>query len=410
MGFKLCARNCRRAWLVAAAIGALALLGLGQPTTALAQQAFVPPPPLNATSWLLADANSGLILAEHHADLPLPLASLTKIMTGYVVADQISRGQANMDDTVTVSHNAYSIGGSRMFLESGSRVDVRDLINGLVVHSGNDASVALAEYAAGSEQGFVVLMNQHAQALGLKDTFFQNATGLPAEDHQSTAKDLYVLTRALIQNFPQHYRLYAKKEFSYGVDRRTGEPIRQRNRNRMLWEDSSVDGVKTGHTEEAGYCLVVSAKRGDMRLISVVMGAPDEEARLEATRKLLSYGYRFFVSQLILEAGKAVQPEPKLWGGEQKTLDIGIAQPAWVTIPRGEKESLVPELQLHKSGFWAPIRKGDEVGILRTTLHGRVLHEAPLVALEDVAEGGLWGRLFDRTVFFLSGVIGNLRR
>lgn len=390
---------------------ALLLTLISPARVAFAQRISIPPPPtLNATSWLLADANSGQILAQHQADVSLPPASLTKIMTGYVIADQIKRGQASMDDMVSISRKAHAAGGSRMFVELGSKVEVRDLVNGLVVHSGNDASVAIAEYVAGSEPAFAELMNQYAQVLGMRDSYFQNATGLPAEGHQTTAKDLYTLTRSLITNYPNHYRLYSKKVFSYGIDRRTGQPIRQYNRNKMLWKDNSVDGVKTGHTEAAGYCLVVSAKRGNMRLISVVMGAPDEKGRLDATQSLLSYGYRFFASQLILEANKRIQPAAALWGGEKDTLEIGITEAAWVTIPKGDKDSLVPELQLHNDSFWAPITKGDELGILRTTLHGRVLLEVPVVALEDVAEGGFISRTFDRVGFFFSTIWANLRR
>lgn len=385
------------------------LLTLLPVTVAYAQRISTPAPPvLNAIGWVLADANSGQILAQHQADAPLPPASLTKIMTGYVIADQIMRGQASMDDIVTISQAAYSATGSRMFLERGSRVEVRALVNGLVVHSGNDASVALAEYVAGSEPAFATLMNQYAKSLGMNDSYFQNATGLSSDGHQTTAKDLYLITRSLINNYPQHYKLYSRKEFSYGIDRRTGQPIRQFNRNRMLWEDDSVDGVKTGHTDAAGYCLVVSAKRDNMRLISVVLGAPDEKGRIDATRSLLSYGYRFFSSQLILEAGKGIQPPPVLWGGEKDTLEIGIADTAWVTIPKGDKDALTPELQLHDKSFWAPISKGDELGILRTTLNGRVLLEVPVIALEDVAEGGFISRMFDRAGFFFSNIWSDL--
>lgn len=360
-------------------------------------------PRINAASWLLADANSGHIITEYQADLPIAPASLTKIMTSYVVASQIKQGYASADEEVRISVNAWRTEGSSMFIEAGDRVKVSDLIKGIVIQSGNDASIALAEYIAGGEAPFVELMNYNAVRLGMHNTYFLNATGLPEEGHQSTSRDLFLLTRDLILNFPEHYRLYAEKFFAYGLDRRTGQPIRQRNRNRLLFIDKTVDGVKTGNTEEAGYCLVVSAVRNNMRLISVVMGAPGDESRVQATQKLLTYGFRFFGTFLILESDRSIEPKPEVWGGNKDYFAIGLKDPAWVTIPRGDKDNLVSEVQL-QSGLWAPIKTGDEVGTLRTSLHGRVIKEVPLLALEDVTESGFFGRMLDSIGFFLSGL------
>lgn len=356
------------------------------------------PPRLGSSSWLLADADSGRVLVEQNTDIKLPPASLTKIMTSYVLAHEVKQGRVSLDDVVTIG-SSVKRGGSTMFLEPGSSVRLGDLLQGVVVQSGNDASVALSEYVAGDEFAFVELMNFYAEALGMESTHFLNATGLPVDNHITTTHDIWLLTRSLIQDFPEHYKLYSKKSFTYGRDHKTGEPIMQRNRNRMLWRDPSVDGVKTGYTQASGYCLVTSAKRGGMRLISVVMGASTDEARLQETQKLFAYGFRFFETVEVLEANQEIKPSPVVWGGEQRLLPIGVDESIFVTIPRGSKDDLVAELDL-VGDFWAPIEAGQKVGTLRTSLHGEVFSEVPVRALAAVPPSDFFSRLIDRIKFF----------
>lgn len=367
---------------------------------AAASAAVVPnAPSLAARSWLLADANSGRILATHQINLSIPPASLTKIMTGYVIAQELAKGSISLDDQVRVSTKAWRTEGSRMFIRPNTSVLLEDLLRGVIIQSGNDASVALAEHVAGDESSFADLMNFYAANLGMKNTKFFNATGLTTTGHQTTAKDIYLLTRSLIRDFPRHYRMYSEKSFAYGTDSNTGKQIVQRNRNRLLWLDDSVDGVKTGHTQAAGYCLVTSALRDGMRLIAVVMGAASEQARLQETQKLLTYGFRFFESHNILRMGQEITPRPMVWGGNKSDILIGVKESVWVTIPRGKRDVLVAELELTEP-FWAPLQIGDQVGVLRTSLDGKLILETPIRALDNVEANGLLRRAWARVSFF----------
>jgi len=383
----------------------LACLALFVAAPAAAQEVPVPqpqtlipsPPQLAASGWILMDADSGRVLAEHNSDERLPPASLTKLMTAYLVERELDRGNIAMDDMVPVSENAWRTGGSKMFIEVGSEVSIRDLLYGIIIQSGNDASVAVAEHLAGGEAPFADLMNQHADRLGLTNTNFLNATGLPAENHYSTARDMAQLSRHIIQDYPEHYKIYAEKYFTYS-------DIRQPNRNRLLWRDPSVDGLKTGHTEAAGYCLVASAKRDDMRLISVVMGANSEEARAQETQKLLSYGFRYFETLKLYDRGSVLNT-PRVWGGEINELRVGVDGDVVMTVPRARNEELTAHLDV-QADLEAPIQQGDRVGTLQVSLGEELVGEQPLVALETVEEGGFIKKLIDQVQRFFSNLIG----
>ncbi len=290
--------------------------------------ALVPAPPtLKAKSYLLVDGDSGRVLVEHRADETLSPASLTKIMTDYVIAHELALGTVKANDEVAVSVKAWRTGGSRMFIREGTRVRLEDLVRGIVIQSGNDASIAAAEHVAGSEDAFVELMNQQAARLGMSHTQFTNVTGMPDDAHFSTARDLAQLSRQLINEFPEHYAIYQEKYFTYN-------DIRQPNRNNLLWRDKTVDGIKTGHTEEAGYCLIASASRDGMRLISVVLGAASEEARARESEKLLSYGFRFFRTHELFEAEQVLETA-QVWYGDEDLVDLGLEEKVVLTIPRG---------------------------------------------------------------------------
>lgn len=382
---------------VATLLSCLAIIGM--PVLAQEQSqpdAMIPSPPaLAATSWLLIDADSGEVLASHDVDQPLPPASLTKMMTAYLVEKEIEQGRLAADDMVHVSEKAWRTGGSRMFIQEGTRVSVGDLLKGVVIQSGNDASVALAEHIAGSETAFADLMNQQAEQMGMKNTHFINATGLPHEEHYSSAYDLAILAKHIINDFPGHYGTYSEKYFTYN-------DIRQPNRNRLLWRDPSVDGLKTGHTDAAGYCLVASAKKEDMRLISVVMGAQSDEARAQETQRLLSYGFRFFETFRPYERG-AVISEPRIWGGEKDTLRLGVSEDIYLTVPNGRRDDLMAQLDIRET-IKAPVQVGERLGVLEVRLNGEVVGEQPLIALEAVEKGGIFKRLWDFVLLFFSGL------
>ncbi|GGX90655.1 D-Ala-D-Ala carboxypeptidase [Litchfieldella qijiaojingensis] len=359
-------------------------------------QTMIPAPPqLAASSWILMDADSGKVLVEHNADERLPPASLTKLMTAYLVERELNQGNITMNDMVNVSEKAWRTGGSKMFIEVGSQVSIHDLLYGIIIQSGNDASVAVAEHIAGGEQPFADLMNQHAARLGMQNTHFVNATGLPHAEHYSSAQDLALLSRHIINDYPEHYEIYAERYFTYN-------DIRQPNRNRLLWRDPSVDGLKTGHTEEAGYCLVASAKRDDMRLISVVMGTASDEARVQETQKLMSYGFRYYETLKLYEKG-AVLNTPRIWGGEKDELRVGVSEEVRMTVPRGRSDELTARLNLRES-ISAPIQAGERVGTLEIRLGDESLDELPLVALESVEQGGIFKRLLDAIRQFISGL------
>lgn len=373
----------RRPWRLATL---LCLLVCALPIPVAAQQVIVPPPPrIAASAWILMEASTGKVITQTNADQRLPPASLTKIMTGYAVAKEVEKGSLSLDDKVPVSVKAWQTGGSRMFIREGTEVPLRDLLRGVVIQSGNDASVAVAEFVSGSEAAFADLMNIHADALGMKDSQFRNATGLPDEEHYSSAADLARLSRALVTELPEHYRVYAEKEFTYNG-------IRQENRNKLLQRDRTVDGIKTGHTDAAGYCLVASAVRNDMRLISVVMGADSPAARERETQKLLSYGFRYFETREIYAEGAPVTTT-RVWGGAADALTLTVGEPIVETIPRGSYETLQAEMEVD-SVIAAPVAAGQQLGTLRVSLGDEQLVERPLIAAQAVGPGGFFKRMW----------------
>ena len=358
--------------------------------------ALVPAPPqLAATAYLAMDAVTGDILVESGADGRFAPASLTKMMTSYIVEHEIAEGNVAETDLVPISVKAWKTPGSRMFVREGTQVLLGDLLRGVIIQSGNDASVALAEYIAGSEEAFADLMNQHARRLGLKNTNFENATGLPADNHYSSPRDLALIARALIQDFPDQYAIYAQKYFTYN-------DIKQPNRNRLLWRDSTVDGVKTGHTEEAGFCLVASALRDDMRVISVVLGTTSDEARAAESQKLLSYAFRFFRTFPLYKAGDALNTA-EIWKGSTDQVGLGLAEDLAVTIPRGKEDQLAAVLDLPNI-IEAPLAQGQQVGSLRVSLAGEMLREVPLVSLQPVAEADFVTKIWHSIVLFFKGL------
>ncbi len=366
------------------------------PAQAIETDTLIPAAPqLAASSWILMDANSGRILVEHNADKRLPPASLTKMMTAYLVESEMDDGKLSPDEKVRISVNAWKTGGSRMFIREGTSVTVDDLLHGVIIQSGNDASVALAERIGGSEGSFADLMNQHAKRLGMKNTHYMNATGLPHAEHYSTAHDLAILARRIIKDYPDHYEIYSQKYFTWNG-------IKQPNRNKLLWRDKDVDGLKTGHTEEAGYCLVASAKKEDTRLISVVMGTKSEEARAQESQKLLTYGFRYFESKKLYDKG-AVLNQARVWGGEKDQVRLGMAQDVFLTVPSGQADKLTARLDL-KDTIKAPVQAGEQYGTLQIKLDDKVLAEEPLVALEPVEQGGLFKRLWDALMLFFHGL------
>ena len=373
----------------------LILLSIASFQTALAAPRIVPSPPQLATEGhILLDAATGTVIIEENAEMRLPPASLTKIMTSYIIASEIQQGRISLDDLVPISVKAWKMEGSRMFIREGTEVKVADLIRGIVIQSGNDASVAMAEFIAGDEDAFADVMNQVAQKLGMTRTQFKNATGLPDEGHYTTAKDLSILARALIRDFPEHYKVYKEKYFSYN-------DIRQANRNSLLWLDDAVDGMKTGHTQAAGFCLVASAEKKDMRLVSVVMGATSERARSTESQKLINYGFRYFESVKLYDGLESLR-RVKVWGGLHESLDVGIEAPARLTIPTGARGALAAEVTLDPV-IKAPVSQGQTLGLLRISLEGETLLERPVVALNGVDEAGLVSSLIDEvSLFFLS--------
>ncbi|WP_312380787.1 D-alanyl-D-alanine carboxypeptidase family protein [Stutzerimonas balearica] len=352
------------------------------------------PPQLAAKSYLLMDAASGNVLVENNGDERLPPASLTKLMTAYIATLEIKKGQISDSDMVTVSEKAWRTGGSRMFIQVNSQVSVGDLLHGVIIQSGNDASVALAEHIAGSEEAFADLMNATAQRLGMNNTHFMNATGLPHPEHYSSAADMAKLARAIIHEDPAHYAIYAQKEFLWNN-------IKQPNRNLLLWRDKTVDGLKTGHTEEAGYCLVASAVRDGMRLIAVVFGTNSEQARAAETQKLLTYGFRFFETRTFYQKGVELAQQ-QVWKGEQDKVKAGLAEDLTLTLQRGQLDKLQASMSFADT-LIAPIARGQVIGKVEVKQGEQVLHTSDLIALEAVEEGGLFRRLWDSIrLFFFS--------
>jgi len=356
------------------------------------------PPQLGATSYILMDFHSGEAIAGKAPEERVEPASITKLMTSYVVFRELDDGQLSLDDMVLISENAWRTGGSRMFIEVDTEVSVEDLLKGVIVQSGNDASVALAEHVAGSEQVFAQMMNSEAERLGMTGTNYLNATGLPAPDHYTTARDVAVLARALIRDFPDYYRWYSQREFTYN-------DITQPNRNQLLWRDRSVDGLKTGHTEAAGYCLATSAVRDGMRLISVVMGTDSESARATATQSLLNYGFRFFETFKLYSAGDRVATTP-VWKGKRDEMALGIADDVYVTVPRGAQDSLSAETLIPSKPV-APFSRGERFGTLEISFDGEPRLERDLIVIDEVAPAGWWGRTTDGLGLWFDGLFGD---
>jgi len=344
------------------------------------------PPQVSARNYILVDYDSGKVLAEKDADKKIEPASITKLMTAYVVYEEVIAGRLKMSDKVTISKKAWRMGGSRMYVDVGSKVTVEDLLKGLIIQSGNDAAVALAEHVAGTEDAFVQLMNHYAAKLGMTNTHFVNATGWPNPKHLTTARDIATLSEAVIRNHSAYYNWYAQKVFTYNH-------IKQYNRNKLLWRDSSVDGLKTGHTDSAGYCLVASAKRGDMRLISVVLGTDSDNERASVSQSLLNYGFRFFETHKLYSAGDKLSSS-RIWFGENKEVSLGLDHDMYVTIPRGSYKSLDASLNVNTK-IDAPVRKGSSLGTVDVKLGDKEIKKAPLVALQNIDEGSLFQRARD---------------
>jgi len=341
-------------------------------------------PQLSAKSYVLLDDASGETLASKEPDARVEPASLTKIMTAYIVAGELARGSVTLDEPVIVSEQAQSMPGSRMFIEAGKTVVLADLLRGLIIQSGNDASVALAEHIAASERGFVDMMNRTAETLGMQGTSYANSSGLPHPDHYTTANDLGIIARAMIRDHPEIYAIYSEREFTFNE-------ITQKNRNTLLWRDETVDGMKTGHTEAAGYCLVASARRDNMRLITIVLGTASEKTRLAESERLLNYGFRFFRSERIYAAGEAVT-DARIWMGQQDTIALGVGEDLWLTLPRDDFAALETKIEI-SDYIRAPVGIGEELGRSVLTTSAGTVREVSLLALQKIDEGGIFKRM-----------------
>lgn len=358
-----------------------------------AKPAIIPTAPeLNSKGYVLMDANTGMVLAHKNMHERMEPASLTKLMTLYLTSEALQHGQIKLTDQVRVSKRAWQTGGSRMFIKAGSDVTVQDLINGIIVASGNDACVALSQYVGGNEATFVSMMNQAAQQLGMSGTHFMDSTGLPDPQHYTTPYDIALLARAIIEEFPQDYTWYKQKWITYNN-------IKQPNRNRLLWRDTSVDGLKTGHTDEAGYCLVSSALRNNTRLVAVVMGSPTDSERANDSEALLNWGFRFFHSHKLYDSNTALA-HPRVFLGSEKTVPVGLAKTLYVTIPAGSYSKLQPQLDINAK-LKAPIQAGQTVGMLTVKLENGVVSQTPLVALKADPTGGIFSRGWDHLMMIL---------
>lgn len=377
---------------------ALTVLALSMWSTSSAQVPVPEPPAIGATSYVLVDFHSETVLAAEDADARVEPASITKLMTSYVAFREITDGNLSLDDEVLVSEKAWRTPGSRMFIEVGNQVRVEDLLKGIIIQSGNDASVALAEHIAGDETVFASMMNEAAARLGMTGTQYVNATGLPDPSQFTTAADSARLARALIREFPDFYGWYSQREFTFA-------DIRQHNRNRLLWRDPSVDGLKTGHTSSAGYCLVTSASRDGMRLISVVMGTDSEEARATASQALLNYGFRFFETYQLYDAGEVISTE-RVWKGRADELGLALSDDLFVSIQRGRYDALQAMLEVPEQ-VTAPVNAGDVVGHLLIRLDEDVVARRPLIAMSAVEPAGFFGRTADAVRLWIDGLFGN---
>jgi D-alanyl-D-alanine carboxypeptidase (penicillin-binding protein 5/6) len=379
------------------ALLAVIVFSLLAPLSAVAQAIIPRPPEINATSYILLDAQTGHVIVEENADEALPPASLTKIMTAYIAEEEILTGNLSLDDTVHISEKAWRMEGSKMFVEVGSDVRVEDLLRGIIIQSGNDASVAIAEHIAGSEEAFADMMNQYAEVLGLENSYFMNASGLDTELYYNTmsARDLATLARATILNHPQFYSINAEREFTYNG-------IRQTNRNTLLFRDRNVDGLKTGWTDAAGYCLVASAVRDDMRLISVVMGTESEEARAIETQKLLTYGFRYFETHKLYDENQVLTNVP-VWSGEQSEVELGINEEVYVTIPRGQADAMTATVDVDEV-IHAPLNNGQIMGVVNVTLDEDVIYQGEVIAMQEVPQGGIFKRFMDWLTLMFSNL------
>ena len=366
----------------------------------LLSQSFVPnAPELNLKSYMLIEPNTNTVIAESNSDGLVEPASMTKVMTAYVVADQIKNDLISIDDKVLISEKAWKMGGSKMFIEVGKRVSILDLLKGIIIQSGNDAAVAIAEYVGGTEDGFVDLMNSYAGSLGMNNTNFTNSTGLPSDQHLTSAKDLAILTSNFISNFPDIYALFKEKEFEYG-----GITGNKYNRNKLLWRDETTDGVKTGHTSSAGYCLIGSAKRSNMRLITVVAGSNSANNSFSDTQRLLEYGFRFYATQQYFDANTEYTTV-KVWGGKIDNLSLGVEEDISITLPRTNFKGIKVNYNA-KNNIQAPITKGQKLGTLELISNEEIVLTADLVALNDVDAKGFFGRLWSRFVLWIMSLFG----
>ncbi|MEC8218280.1 MAG: D-alanyl-D-alanine carboxypeptidase family protein [Pseudomonadota bacterium] len=363
-------------------------------------QSFVPnAPELNLKGYILIDPTTNTIIAESNSDGFIEPASMTKVMTAYVVADQIENDLISINDEVLISEKAWKMGGSKMFIEVDKRVSILDLLKGIIIQSGNDAAVAIAEYVGGTEDGFVDLMNAYAASLGMNNTLFVNSTGLPNENHLTTAEDLAILTSNFITKFPEIYSLFKEKEFEYG-----GISSNKLNRNKLLWRDKTSDGVKTGYTSSAGYCLIGSAKRGNMRLITVVAGSDSANNSFSDTQRLLEYGFRFYATEKYFDVGKEYA-SAKVWGGKNDTISLGVENDISVTLPRTKFKDLKVNYVV-KNNVQAPINKGDKIGTLELISDNNTVLISDLIALEDIEAKGFFGRLWSRFVLWIMSLFG----
>ena len=363
-------------------------------------QSFVPnAPELNLKSYILIDPNTNTVIAEANSDGQIEPASMTKVMTAYVVADQIKNDLISLDDTVLISEKAWRMGGSKMFIEVGKRVSILDLLKGIIIQSGNDAAVAIAEYVGGTEEGFVDLMNSYAGAMGMNDTLFINSTGLPDTNHLTSATDLAILTSNFMSNFPNIYALFKEKEFEYG-----GISGNKYNRNKLLWRDETSDGVKTGHTSSAGYCLIGSAKRGNMRLITVVAGSDTANNSFADTQRLLEYGFRFYATQKYFDANKEYTTA-KIWGGKSDSISLGVLNDISVTLPRTSFKNVKVNYNVNNN-VQAPIKIGDKLGTLEIISNDIIVSTSDLIALDNVDSKGFFGRLWSKLVLWIIGLFG----
>ena len=369
---------------------------------AAAKQFLPDAPNVDAKAWILVDADTGYVIAEQNADDTLPPASLAKMMTTYITSKEIAENRLKEDDLVVISDNAWELGGAKtdgstMFLSPRSKVSVIDLMRGVIIQSGNDAAISLAEHISGGETAFSDNMNYQAELMGMTNTYYMNATGLPAEGMVTSARDLTILAKAIINEHPEYYSIYSEKYFSHNN-------INQPNRNRLLWRDSSIDGLKTGHTEEAGYCLVSSSKRRGMRLISAVLGAKSDDARARESQKLFSYGFRHFETKKIYSAGELIKENAALWYGEEDFLNLTVENDITLTYPKGEKKNLSAQITVDNE-ISAPITAGQVLGSLEITLDGKTMTQVPLVAEKDIAEAGFFSRFFDWILLFFTQLL-----